>query len=96
MPRGTGMRRHGATSTPFGIAIDEARVIEPESKLDAIRHIGIRGLRFAAVPPPRSPASAPWPPADSFSPPVSSALAKMLERRWERRCDVGNGTILRL
>jgi len=38
-----------AFAQPFDIAINHGRVIDPESGLDAVRHIGIRGTTVAAV-----------------------------------------------
>jgi N-acyl-D-aspartate/D-glutamate deacylase len=40
-----------ALAQPFDIAINNGRVIDPDSGLDAIRHVGIRGATIAAVSP---------------------------------------------
>ncbi len=34
---------------PYDVAINNGRVIDPESGLDAIRHIGIRGPAIAVI-----------------------------------------------
>ncbi len=34
---------------PFDIVIENGRVIDPETKLDAVRHVGIKGSRIAAI-----------------------------------------------
>lgn len=38
-----------AAAQPYDIAINHGRVIDPESGLDAIRHVGIRGGSIAAI-----------------------------------------------
>src|SRR5688572_4977483 len=38
-----------ALSQPYDIAVNHGRVIDPESGLDAIRHIGIKGATIAAI-----------------------------------------------
>ncbi|MBM3737723.1 MAG: amidohydrolase family protein [Acidobacteria bacterium] len=38
-----------AASAQFDIAINNARVVDPESRLDAVRHLGIRDGKIAAV-----------------------------------------------
>src|SRR5690348_5130906 len=38
-----------ALAQPYDIAINNGRVIDPESGLDAIRHLGIRGGSIAAI-----------------------------------------------
>jgi N-acyl-D-aspartate/D-glutamate deacylase len=38
-----------ATAQPYDVAINNGRVIDPESGLDAIRHIGIRGASISVV-----------------------------------------------
>jgi len=40
-----------APADPFDLVIADGRVIDPESNLDAVRHVGIRGDRLAAVSP---------------------------------------------
>jgi hypothetical protein len=40
---------HPQTPAPFDLVVAGGRVIDPESGLDAIRHLGIRGDRIAAV-----------------------------------------------
>ncbi len=40
-----------APAEPFDLVIAGGRVIDPESNLDAVRHVGIRGDRLAAVSP---------------------------------------------
>lgn len=39
----------GVSAQPYDIVIAGGRVMDPESRLDAIRHIGIRGARIAAI-----------------------------------------------
>lgn len=39
----------GLSAQPYDIVIANGRVMDPESRLDAIRHIGIRGAKIAAV-----------------------------------------------
>lgn len=39
----------GVSAQPYDIVIAGGRVMDPESRLDAIRHIGIRGAKIAAV-----------------------------------------------
>src|SRR6266581_2584951 len=34
---------------PYDVVLANGRVIDPESNLDAVRHVGIRGGRIAAV-----------------------------------------------
>src|SRR5438046_2023776 len=38
-----------ALAQPYDIAVNHGRVIDPESGLDAIRHIGIRGAAIGAI-----------------------------------------------
>src|SRR4029453_2723260 len=38
-----------AVAQPYDIAINNGRVIDPESGLDAVRHVGIRGAMIAAL-----------------------------------------------
>jgi N-acyl-D-aspartate/D-glutamate deacylase len=38
-----------ATAQPYDVAINNGRVIDPESGLDAVRHVGIRSASIAAV-----------------------------------------------
>jgi len=38
-----------ALAQPYDIAVNHGRVIDPESGLDAVRHLGIRGATIAAV-----------------------------------------------
>ena len=39
----------GAQETPFDVVLAGGRVVDPESRLDAIRHVGVRGSRIAAI-----------------------------------------------
>ncbi len=39
----------GGSSEPYDIVLSGGRVMDPESGLDAVRHVGIRGDRIAAV-----------------------------------------------
>jgi dihydroorotase len=39
----------GVSAQPYDIVIANGRVMDPESRLDAVRHIGIRGAKIAAV-----------------------------------------------
>ncbi len=39
----------GLAAQPYDLVIANGRVMDPESKLDAVRHIGIRGGKIAAV-----------------------------------------------
>lgn len=38
-----------ASSSPYDLVVANGRVIDPESKLDAVRSVGIRGGRVEAI-----------------------------------------------
>ena len=46
---GTGLQPSAAQTPDFDLVIDSARVMDPESGLDATRHVGIRGGTIAAI-----------------------------------------------
>jgi N-acyl-D-aspartate/D-glutamate deacylase len=46
---GAGLRVERSQAPEFDLVIENARVMDPESGLDAVRHVGIRGATIAAI-----------------------------------------------